>query len=217
MFHRKADGSQPKKSKGKKKVVAKKPRRARGSGVIFFDVRRDQWVGRVPAGKLSGGRTRYREVRAPAQATVVQLMTQVKPPAPDVTIREWVERWLAGLTNRPSTCATYAHSMNKHIVPELGHIRVAELTVSQVKAAAAAWRGLKPQTINLTLDRGTTMFAAAIVDGLAAANPFRLCPRREYQRAPIDPFSRTELKAIIAAWESGACGPLFAFLAATGT
>lgn len=202
--------------KPKKVQPPKKTRGPRGEGTVFPDKRRGGFRGKVPVGRYSDGRTRYKEVWGATQAECVAAKKRVQPPGPEVTVKEWAERWLAGLTNRPSTRAVYAHSMNRHIVPEVGHVRVAELTVSQVKAAAARWKGLRPQTINLTLDRGATMFRAAIVDGLATANPFALCPRRECERKPIDPFSPEELRAVIADWRACRLGPMFALLALTG-
>lgn len=198
------------------KPAPAKRRARRGTGSIFPDKRRGGFIGRVPIGRLSSGRTRYREVRGDTRAAVQEKMKAVLPPGPDVTVAQWAARWLEGLTNRPATRAAYSHSILTHIVPELGHVQVAALTVSQVKAAASRWKGLAPQTVNTTLDRGTTMFAAAVQDQLASSNPFALCPRLEYTRKAIDPFAPDELKAIIADWRSTACGALFAFLACTG-
>lgn len=215
--------SQPK--KGRKKKAAPKTRGTRGRGSVFPDARRGGFIGKVPVGRYENGSTRYASARGKTHAEVVEKMAALGPPGPTVTVRQWAERWLAGVTNRASTRAVYEHSINRHILPELGHVRLADLTVSQVKAAAAKWvvlRGpragqpLAARTVNHTLDRGAAMCAAAVVDGIVTANPFALCPRRECDPKPIDPFAREELRAVAAAWRLTTCGPLFAFLAATG-
>jgi integrase len=202
---------------------APQKRRARGTGTILWDERRRCYRARVPVGRYPDGRTRYREVRDATQAGAVEKMRAAAPPDPDaVTVREWAERWLEGLTNRPSTRAAYAHSINARVVPDLGHVRLRDLKVSQVSAAAQGWAGgkaegkLAPQTVNLTLDRAATMFAAAVQDRLAAENPFALAPRLGYERKPIDPFAPAELRLLVDARGRLSCGPLFAFLAATG-
>lgn len=215
--------TQPK--KGRKKAAPAKKRGTRGRGSVFPDARRGGFIGKVPVGRYENGSTRYASARGATRAEVVEKMGALGPPGPTVTVRQWAERWLAGLTNRAATRAVYEHSIRKHVLPELGHVRLADLTVSQVKAAAGRWlvlsgrragQPLAARTVNHTLDRGATMCAAAAVDGLIGANPFALCPRREVAPKPIDPFAPAELRAVAAAWRLTTCGPLFAFLAATG-
>lgn len=201
----------------------KKTRRARGTGSVLPDARRGGYLWKIPVGRYASGRTKYTEVRGRTLAEVLAKGKLVAPPDPAaVTVGEWAARWVRGLSNRSSTKAAYAHSVTSRVAPALGHVKLKELTVSQVKAAAQSWVGAKkdgklaPQTVNVTLDRAATMFAAAVTDGLAASNPFALCPRLEYERKPIDPFTPAELKQVIAARDLYSCAPVFAFLAATG-
>ncbi len=199
----------------KKKLPQK--RGVKGEGGVYPDTRRGGYFGKVPVGRYQNGRTRYTEVRGKTQAEVVEKKKMVAPPDPNaVTVKEWAARWIAGLSNRSSTKALYAQSVNSRVVPALGHLKLKDVTVSRVKAAAAAWTDIKPQTVNLILDRATTMFAAAILDELLTTNPFALCPRFEFTPKPIDPFTPSELRQLIDARDACGCGPLFAFLAATG-
>lgn len=206
----------------KRKKLPQK-RGTRGEGSTLPDKRRGGWMGKVPVGKYDNGRTKYKEVRGKTQAEVVEKKKLILPPDPNaVTVKEWCTRWLAGLAKRPGTVKVYTSSMRNHVLPSLGGIKLKDLTVSQVKAAAQSWVGSKAdgklasQTANLTLDRAATMFGAAVTDGLVAGNPFQLCPRLEYHRKPIDPFTPEELRRIIAARKTVHCGHLFAFLACTG-
>lgn len=212
----------PKRKKSPKKAP-KKRRGTRGEGSTLPDKRRGGWMGKVPVGRYQDGRTKYKEVRGRTQAEVVEKKKLILPPDPNaVTVKEWCTRWLAGLAKRPGTVKAYTFSMINHVVPSLGDVRLKDLTVSQVKAAAQTWLGkradgkLAPQTVNLTLDRAATMFGAAVTDGLVSTNHFALCPRLEYHRKPIDPFTPEELRRIVAARATIHCGHLFAFLAATG-
>lgn len=198
-----------------KKLTIPKRRRARGTGTIFE--RGGQWVARVPVGKYPGGGTRYVEVSAPTQAAVIERMKGVAPPGPDTTVSEWCERWLAALDVRPSTRTGYERQVRARIVPHLGHVRACELTASQVKVALAAWRAAGTATANRTLAVGATMFAGAVLDGLAARNPFADCPKLKHEPKPIDPFAPDELRALIAAHAGRyACCRAVAFLAGTG-
>lgn len=218
MFRTPPKKARTKKARTKKAAPAKpKPakRRARGTGTIFQ--RSGQWVARVPVGKYPGGATRYVEVRAPTQAACVERMKDVRPPGPDTTVAQWCARWLSGLTVRASTRTGYERQIHARIVPELGHVPVAELTVSQVKAALAVWRAAGTATANRTLAVAANMLSDALLDGLIARNPFADCPKLKYEPKPIDPFAPAELRALIAAHAGkyAVCRAV-AFLAGTG-
>jgi integrase len=193
----------------------KRKRRPRGTGYVFYDARRKQYVARVPNGKSPNGRTRYREVRADTQGEAVAKMRGMGPPGPDVTVGEWSTRWLAGLTVRASTRTGYEKQVTARLVPSLGGVRVADLTVSQVRSALNDWRAAGVPTANRTLRVAATMFATAVLDGLAVRNPFSDCPRLPYDPPDLDPFSPAELKALLANGYTTAAR-LLAFLAGTG-
>lgn len=205
----------------RKKTPANKPvvekRRARGTGSIFPDKRRGGYVARVPVGKLANGKTKYREVRAATQEGVVEKMKLVKPAGPETAVKEWAARWVKSLDVRPSTKAGYVRQVDDRIVPQLGHLRVADLTVSHVKAALVIWRDAGVATANRTLAVGANMLSDALLESLIARNPFADCPRLKYEPKELDPFSATELKALIGshAGPYTVC-PILAFLAATG-
>lgn len=196
---------------------AKQKRAPRGGGSVFPDNRRGGFIAKVPVGRYPSGATRYKEVRGKTHAEVMQKKKLVQPPGPEVTIAEWADRWLAGLTVRPSTQAGYNRQVNARIVPELGHVRVCELKVSQVKAALAVWRGAGVPTANRTLAVGANMLADAMLDELITRNPFQDCPKLKYEPKPIDPFTRDELRALVAAHDHkyAVCRAV-AFLAGTG-
>ena len=203
------------KAKRNKPVAVK--RRARGTGSIMWDKRRHCYLARVIVGKLANGRTRYKEVRAKTQEGVVEKMKLVAPAGPEVTVKEWSERWVTALDVRPSTRAGYVRQVDDRIVPQLGHQRVADLTISHVKAALVIWRGAGTATANRTLAVAANMLNDALLENLIARNPFADCPRLRHEPKELDPFTVAELKAVIGA-HAGAytvC-PVLAFLAATG-
>lgn len=208
MFHKK-----PKKPACK---TATSPRGPRGEGSVFPDKRRGGYRGKVPIGRYANGKTRYKEVWGATQAECVAAKKLVQPPGPEVTVGEWAARWLASLTVRSSTKAGYARQITRRIIPSLGAIRLAELTVSRVKTALGEWAKAGTATANRTLRVGATMFSAAILDELVTTNPFARCARLKYEAKPLDPFTLTELLRIVESYTVLAAAPIFAFLAATG-
>lgn len=195
----------------------KRKRAPRGGGSVFPDARNGGFIAKVPIGRYPGGGTRYTQVSGKTHAEVMQRKKLVQPPGPDVTVAEWAERWLAGLTVRPSTQAGYRRQVTARIVPQLGHLKVAELKVSQVKAALAVWREAGAPTANRTLAVGANMLGDALLDELITRNPFEDCAKLKYEPKPIDPFAPAELRALIAAHAGkyAVCRAV-AFLAGTG-
>lgn len=202
-----------------KKEPAKKARRARGTGSVFWDEARQLYVGRVPVGRTAKGRTRYVERSGPTQRGVVEALKKAGPPGPATTVREWADRWLSGLTVRDSTRESYAGSA-AHIVAAVGGLKVSDVTTSRVAQFARSLLDgpdrLAASTVNMVLDHGRAMFEAARADGLVRDNPFALVRRPPAEKKAIDPFAPAELLRVIEGAGGLSAGPLIALLAATG-
>jgi integrase len=100
----------------------------------------------------------------------------------DVDRARWLRYWLSTRTSiRPSTRRAYTQHVEGHLIPQLGRIRLAELTNRQVTAvfatlAAADTRyGRRPTPATLHRIRATLRAAlnTAVRDGLLATNPAR--------------------------------------------
>lgn len=198
-----------------KRNPAKKSRRARGTGSIFPDKRRGGWVGKVPVGRYPNGRTKYTEVRGETQAEVVEAMKKVRPPGPDVTVAEWADRWLATSGAQPPTLADYKHTVEKHVKPTLGHLKLASLTAHDVEAAVLRW-GLGPNTARKNLRQVRTMLEAARRAKLVPENVAKDAKGPRRRKVEINPFTPGEMAAILA--EAGGRLPdcIFGALAGTG-
>jgi integrase len=200
-------------AKLKKPPTAK--RRARGTGSVFFDPRRKEWVARVPVGKYPNERTKYREVRGDTQGAVVEMMKGVTAPLPGTTVAEWADHWLARATVRPTTRDDYAHTVERWIKPHLGHRRLAAVTAADVEHAVGSW-SLGPNTARKNLGQLRSMFASAVKAGVIERNPARDARPPRAQKVVIQPFTPAELAAIVRAATEHPRDHAFALLAATG-
>lgn len=197
----------------------RKGRRARGSGSIFFHEGRQRWVARVVVGRKPNGKPLTREVWGRTQGEVVKRLAALKPPGPDITVSAWVTRWLATLTNRPATRKNYTDRSNAHIVPHIGHRRLADVTPADVEALAAHLQtaaGLGVGTTNGVLGTLRTIYAAAIRAGVVARNPVSAAKKPRQHKRKVTPWTVAELGRIIAASDTYSAGRAVALMAAAG-
>lgn len=194
-----------------------KSRRARGTGSIFFRAGKQRWVGRVPVGTTAAGKTVYRECWGKTQGEVVRKMAAATPPGPEVTLAGWVEHWWGTLTVRPTTRTNYRKHLDGHVLPRLGHLRLAAVTVTQIETLAAQLAGvLASETLKVCLAVTRTVFHAAVRTGLITRNPVSLARKPKRKRRTVEPFTPAELLKVVGAadWYSG--GRPIALMAACG-
>jgi integrase len=201
---------------GKPKSV-RKGRRSRGTGSIFPDARRGGWVSRVPVGRKADGRLKYRELRAPTMAAVIEAAKAVRAPGPRITLAEWAPRWLAALDVRPKSRDIYLQNLRLRVLPALGSLPVADITPFHVEEAVRRWgSAVGATTVRLTLATLSACLQGAVRAEITPRNPARVVRRPRPVDAPHDPFTAAELRTVI-----DACLPdprlhPFALCAATG-
>jgi integrase len=202
--------------KKKRTPKEKKTRRARGTGSIFFDQRRNQWVGRAPVGARNG-RTLYREVRAATQARVVELLRKAEPPGPDTTVAAWCDRWLESLTVRPQTRDLYEQSVRLRIKPQLGHLNLAKLSTFGIEEAAQRWgREVSAASVRKAMNALSVCLQAAVRADAIPRNPARAAKRPTVPKVKMDIFTPDELRQIVAAATANPKWRVFAPCAAAG-
>lgn len=183
----------------------KKPkrRRARGTGTIFEAVRRGRkiWIGRRPIGRNAAGKTLYREVWADTQGEVIKKLAEVGPASPTITVADWVTRWLKSIQVKPRTEANYRDDFTRHILPAIGHLRIADVSPSQIEALAVTLgkKGLGVNSVRKALIHARIAFSAAVRDRLIDRNPVSLARKPPAKPKKIDAFTPAELVRIIAA------------------
>lgn len=196
------------------KKKPRKRRRTRGEGTIFPS--RRGWTGRVVVGKKPDGKPLYAERSAPTVEELHRKLAAVRPPGPAATVGQWLDAWLAALSVRGSTRDDYRTSVEKHLKPELGHVRLAELTAHHVEAAcrrlAKPAGPLGPNTLRKNIGHLSAAIEAARRSKLIPDNPVKDARKPRGKKVRPDPFTPGELAAIVAAEGAG----IFALLASVG-
>lgn len=202
----------------KRKRAKKANRRARGTGSIFFHEGRQRWVGRRVIGKKANGEPLKVERWGETQGEVVKKLALVGPPGENETVAGRATRWRSTWTARSSTREGYANSLDAHILPALGHLKVAAVAASHVEQLVVALRaaGLAPGTVGKVLAAARGLFGSAVRDGVLDRNPVSVARKPKVKAKKIDPFAPDELGRIMDAAAGYAAGGVIAVLAGTG-
>lgn len=209
--------AQNKPEQAERKKKAPKTRAPRGTGSVFFDKRRKEWVAKVPVGRKPNGRLKYAEVRAPTQAEVVEAAKTVEPAKPTTTLADWAVRWAKTLGQREQTKDVYTEAVRLRINPALGHRPLAAITAFDVEEAAKQWgKSAGAGTVRKTLAVLSICLQAATRAELIPRNPVRAVRRPASPPTKLDLFTPGELRRIIDAGVGRPDRRVFAVCAATG-
>jgi len=103
------------------------------------------------------------------------------------TIADYAPVWLVGMEIAPMTRRGYESTMRATILPELGHVRLRELSPSVIRAAFQKWHnagrtksGLRQVKIVLQ-----SMVRSALLDDLISSNPFDRLRSRKGQPSAL--------------------------------
>ena len=117
-------------------------RRSRGEGSLFWNEKRQRWIGIVSQGYATSGKRRTTRVSARTKTEAKTNLREAQRarddglPAGrrDYTVRQAVESWLEhGLAGRDrSTVRNRTILARRHVMPALGSRRLAELTADEV-------------------------------------------------------------------------------------
>lgn len=123
--------------------------RSDGDGSIYYDEKRDRWVGAYVVGWQDGRPVRRKvsgKSRAAAASKLRELRDKVNSgslPAGRVpTVEQWMNVWLEDIAAhrvRPTTMPSYRSKVNRYIIPLLGSHRLDRLRPEDV---TKAWRVL---------------------------------------------------------------------------
>ena len=129
------------------------------------------------------GRAIERSARTLAEARVLRAELRADPPAATInsrlTLRRYADEWLEtyqGRTARgirPETVDGYRVALERHVLPELGDTRLAELTPQDIKRLAGRLaRTHKPSSVRRTLSPLRALLADAAEEGVIRVSPF---------------------------------------------
>ena len=140
-------------------------------------IRRDGKKVRRTFPTLSAARAWRRQALADAERGALRMPTRM-------TVREATERWLrdvdtgvvrtrAGESYKPSAVRSYRQSLDLHVLPELGRMRLADMARHDVQALVDRLhgRGLDPSSVRNAVTPVRALCRWAIRRGLIATNP----------------------------------------------
>ena len=151
--------------------------RSPGSWQVSFD------LGRDATGKRLTKAVTVRGTKAEAQRKLREMLTaldQGRNPVPaDVSLREWLERWMAEEIvppkRRQRTQETYQNVIDRHIVPYLGNLKLSKVGPSHIQELENRLSvRLSPNTVNKVHNVLSGAFKYALRMELVYRNPVAL-------------------------------------------
>ena len=203
-------------------------RRNRGDGGLYWDEKRQRWIGVVTVGYDSRGKPRRRKFSARTKTEGNQKMKELLREidlgldlSRPITVEEAVEGWLAhGLHGRSEqTLAQNRHLARSHIIPLIGKRPLRELRAHDVDRMLSARR---QQLSTSTLQRVLSILRRAVrwaeARDLVGRNVALLCtaPTGKGGR-PSKSLTLAQARAVLAACDRSPLGAYVAMALLTGT
>jgi integrase len=124
--------------------------------------------------------------------------TYVDPKAGRVTFGDYAERWRAAQFHRPSTSVQLSGHLKRHVLPFFGHRQLASIRKSEVQAwVKGRSADLGPATVEVVFRWVSSIFRAAVDDGLLRSSPCRgvTLPRKDRER--LRPPTLEQMEALV--------------------
>ena len=176
--------------------------------------RRDgRWVAVLHVGYAAGKRVRKtyyagtRQEAAARLAGAIRDLQQGKRPSPETEkLGDFLSRWLTDTARhsvRPATLRGYEVSLRLHIIPEIGHLKLARLTAADLDSLYSRLldKGLAPKTVRLchaVIHRALShaQRRGAVAVNVASVADAPTAPRREFRTLSPEEAARL-LKAAL--------------------
>jgi integrase len=186
-----------------------------------------RWMVRVTDPTTGKRRAAYFRTEGEARRAVARMMVKAERGevvlAKGATLRTWVAEWLperAGRRRRESTVAAYAYRLRTYVLPEVGGVRLRELTPLVVDdlAHALVRRGLSHSTVKGCLVALSACLADAQRGRLIDSNPAAgvEVPEQAQRTGEVVPPTVEQVQAVLAAVDGTDLAPLVTLLATTG-
>ena len=182
-------------------------RRGANEGTIYQRKSDKRWVGVLHVGYAAGKRERKSYYAATRQEVASKLAAAIrdrqlgKRPVPErETLADFLNRWLedvARRTVRPSTLRGYEVTLRLHIIPAIGHLKLARLSADDLDGLYSALlaKGLSPKYVRLVHAIVHRALAHALKRGALAVNVASTvsapsAPRREFRTLSAEEAGR---------------------------
>ncbi len=121
----------------------------------------------------------------------------VDPAGGRVTFKEYAESWRAAQVHRTQTATQIESLLRCHVYPTFGGRQLASIRKSEVQSWAKGLAAtLAPSTIALVFRWYSTIFRAAIDDGLIRSTPCRGVKLPKAQHVEVVPLETVEVEAV---------------------
>jgi integrase len=181
----------------------------RGSSVIA--TRKDgRWMARYTVHTAKGPKQKavYGKTRVEAAEKLTKAMAErdggLVFDAGNLTVGEYLERWLSDSvrdTVRQRTYEGYAHVVERHIAPSLGHVKLRALTPAHVRGLYRERldAGLSPRTVRYAHTTLNKALSQTISDGLVPRSATASVKAPQPRHAEIRPLHREQVHALFKA------------------
>lgn len=197
-------------------------RRGRGEGTIRYRESDGRWEATVTLGsqrKSFYGKTR-REVTEKLRAAQRDFEQNQFIGDGRQTVEQYLASWLESVrpSLRRSTYAHYEARVRLYILPVVGKVRLTQLSAQQVQrvVTAAQEKGVGTKTVAEAYNVLHRALRAAERLGLVPRAVSERVARPRVKRAPIQPLTRAQSQAFLAAAQGSLCEPLFRMALSTG-
>jgi integrase len=208
--------------------MARKKERGNGSGTVYpRKNKQGKIIGYRGSYFAPDGKRRYVSAKrkGDAERALRQAMTDADRglvfEAGTLTIEDYLNRWLTDSvkdTVRGTTFERYEQITRKHIVPEVGRLKLKALTPAHVRGLykSKLESGLSPRTvqyIHVTLHKALKQ---AVRDGLVPRNSTEAVKPPQVRREEIRPLTSEQVKALFDAAKEDRLEALYVLAVTTG-
>jgi integrase len=182
-------------------------RRPRGSGGLSFDQRRNQWRITWPIPNDRPGSEYVDGSRIDAERALRRRLQERDAGAGRadhrITVERWIREWLGSHVAAKSTGTRirYADISERVIIPAIGRQKLADLDDRELARFKASMirAGRTPRGADSVMDVLSAALGQAVTSGVLGSNPRRAVKRERPARRLIDPPTRAECDAMLAA------------------
>lgn len=200
--------------------------RGKGEGSVFKDSR-GYWTAVIELPPLNGERRR-KKIRRKNKKELLDAMADAKRelqrlgdlPTKNQTVEQWFRYWLKQVAKevRPNTFDGYKRTVENHIIPAIGTVKMDKITATHVKRVhdGILAKGLSSTTALLAHRTMSVSFKMAVREGRLGRNPAELTAAPRKARPKLEALDLREAMHIINHTEPEPLGALWATVLLTG-
>lgn len=184
-------------------TIRKKTVTRNGKQYTYWEARittgRDPGTGKQIQRSFTG--KSQKEVREKMQAAAVAVNEGTYTAPQRLTVGQWLDIWLKDYTGRlkPSTVSVYRNSLNNHVKPALGAVRLADLHPHTVQSFINGLTGLSVSSVHVIYKTLHTALQRAVELDYIPRNPADRCVLPKAEQKEIKPLDDEQTAALLGA------------------